>query len=234
MSSLDDLQQLAACIRQPDQALLPSGVEGERVAIYQELFFNTLESALSSGFPVLWDLLGERRRQRLAREFLASHRCRTPWFLQIGSEFIGWLAEERQPQDDDPPFLLELAHYERVELELDISEACLPRQGWSPLARPLAYRWPVQLIGSDYQPAEPPAGPTCLLVWRDAVGKVRFMQLAPMAFHLACRLQQGMALADALASLAAEAGVPCDDDWLAMGRQLCEQWQDSGIYAAGD
>ena len=52
MSERDQLA-FAARIRQPEsQALLP-GITAERMAVYEGLFFNNIESFLSSGFPVL-------------------------------------------------------------------------------------------------------------------------------------------------------------------------------------
>ena len=57
---------------------------------------------------------------------------------------------ERQAGSDDPPFLLELAHYEWVELALDIAEQELPERvdisaeqllAGRPLISPLA--WPL-------------------------------------------------------------------------------------------
>ena len=69
---------------------------------------------------------------------------------------------------DLPPFAQELAHYEWVELALDVAEDEAPvyeagadllagAPVLSPLARPLAYTWPVHRLGAAYQPAEPPA-----------------------------------------------------------------------------
>jgi hypothetical protein len=47
----------------------------------------------------------------------------------------------------------------------------------SPLAWPLAYRWPVHRLGPDHQPAEPPAAPTFLVVYRDAADAVQFLEI---------------------------------------------------------
>jgi hypothetical protein len=126
----------------------------------------------------------------LLRAFLAEHRASTPYFLEISQEFIAWLQQGYRAEPDDPAFMLELAHYEWVELALDVSDAQLPEHGWSPLAWPLAYRWPVQRIGADYQPAVAPEAPTLLLVYRDAGLKVRFARLAPLAYRLLA-LEQG-------------------------------------------
>lgn len=58
------------------------------------------------------------------------------------------------------------------------------------MARVLAYRWPVERIGADYQPVAAPEAPTLLLVYRDAQLQVRFARLAPLAYRLLA-LEQG-------------------------------------------
>lgn len=229
MSERDQLA-FAARIRQPQgEALLP-GITAERMAVYEGLFFNNIESFLSSGFPVLRRLFDDARWQRLVRSFIAGHRCATPYFLEIGAEFVGWLQQGFVAEADDPPFLLELAHYERVELELDVATATLPTQGWSPLAWPLAYAWPVQRLSAEYQPLHAPAEPTCLLAWRDAAEKVRFQQLSPFAYHLAVRLQAGEASAAALLALAEESGLPADESYFNHARALLDDWQRQDIW----
>ena len=115
-------RRFAARIRDPQQAL-PPGIATERMAIYEELFFNNLDGFISSGFPVLRQLFDEPRWHRLVRAFMREHRCRTPYFSQLGEEFIGWLQDGYRAEEGDPPFLLELAHYEWVELALSLAEA---------------------------------------------------------------------------------------------------------------
>ncbi|MWV13948.1 DUF2063 domain-containing protein [Pseudomonas sp. R-28-1W-6] len=229
MNAVQAQAAFAARIRQPTaQALLP-GIPGERMAVYEALFFNNIESFLCSGFPVLRRLFEDARWQRLVRSFIAGHRCRTPYFLQIGEEFIGWLQQGFVAEADDPPFLLELAHYERVELALDVACAELPAHGWSPLAWPLAYVWPVQRLSAEYRPAQPPAEPTCLLAWRDRADRVRFQQLAPFAYRLALRLQAGEDSAAALAALAEESGLVADASYFNHARALLEDWRRQDI-----
>ncbi len=229
MSERDQLA-FAARIRQPEsQALLP-GITAERMAVYEGLFFNNIESFLSSGFPVLRRLFDDARWQRLVRSFIAGHRCATPYFLEIGAEFVGWLQHGFVAEADDPPFLIELAHYERVELELDVAEAELPAQGWSPLAWPLAYAWPVQRLSAEYRPQQAPAEPTCLLAWRDRSDKVRFQQLSPFAYHLALRLQAGEASAPALLALADASGLAADEPYFTHAQALLDDWQRQDIW----
>jgi hypothetical protein len=231
MSAIAMQRSFAARIREPlGQGLLP-GIAAERMAIYEQLFFNNIESFLAGGFPVLRRLCDEARWQRLVRAFLAGHRCATPYFLEIGQEFLAWLQGGYEAERDDPPFLLELAHYEWVELALDVAESELPSvDGWSPLAWPLAYRWPVQRIGPDYRPQTPPAEPTCLLVWRDRGDKVRFMQLTSFAYRLALRLQAGEPSTEALLQLAKDSGLAADVDYLRQAQALLDDWQRQDIW----
>ena len=222
----------AARIRQPAEQPLLCGISAERMAVYESLFFNNIEGFISGAFPVLRSLFEAPRWHRLVRSFIAEHRCATPYFLQISQEFLGWLQEGYVAEGGDPPFILELAHYEWVELALDVSDAPLARQGWSALAWPLAYRWPVQRLGVDFQPATPPEQATCLLVWRDPQDKVRFMQLSPFAYRLALGLQAGASAEATLRKLAAEQGFAADADYFSNAQQLLDDWQRQGIWLA--
>ena len=230
MSGIEAQRALAARIRQPAQQPLLDGITAERMAVYETLFFNNIEGFISGAFPVLRRLFEASRWQRLVRSFIATHQARTPFFLQISQEFLAWLQQGYVAEAGDPPFMLELAHYEWVELALDVSDAQVPAQGWSPLAWPLAYQWPVQRIGVDYQPLTPPAEPTCLLVWRDAQDKVRFMQLSPFAYQLAARLQAGEAAEPALLEQAQQQGLKADTQYFNNAKTLLDEWQRQGIW----
>ena len=60
----------------------------------------------------------------------------------------------------------------------------------SPLAWPLAYRYPVHEIRPAFQPLEPPEQPTHLLVYRDREDVVRFMQLNPVSMRVILLLKE--------------------------------------------
>lgn len=228
--SRSDQARFAARIRDPEGVALLPGVSAERMQVYEQLFFNNLEGFLASGFPVLRSLLSDERWQRLVRAFLAQYRCRTPYFLQIGEEFVAWLEQGFVAEAGDPAFLAELAHYERVELALDVANDELPASGWSALAWPLAYAWPVQRLGRDFQPRVVPPEPTCLLAWRDREDKVRFQQLSAFAYHLALRLQAGETSSEALLDLAESSGLPADKHYFANARALLDEWQRQDIW----
>ena len=230
MSGVDAQRAFAARIRQPAEQPLLEGVPAERMAVYEALFFNNIEGFISGAFPLLHRLIEADRWQRLVRSFIAEHQAHTPYFLEISQEFLAWLQQGYVAEAGDPPFMLELAHYEWVELALDVSEAELPAQGWSPLAWPLAYQWPVQRISADFQPSEPPAEPTCLLVWRDGQDKVRFMQISPFAYQLATRLQAGEGADAALLALAQQHGLSADTQYFSNAHNLLAEWGRQEIW----
>ena len=230
-------QQLALSrhLRDP-RAAPPEGIRPERLALYGRLLYNNLQSLLAGNFPVIRATLPDARWHALVRAFYAGHRCRTPLFTEIGREFVRWLEDVRDP--DLPPWLGELAHYEWVELALQISDAAPPADArpldagsgselldavplLSPLAWALAYRWPVHRLGPAYQPAEPPGAPTLLLVRRDGDGDVRFAELSPLAFRLLELLAPGDRTGrDCLLALAGEAAADDPDALLAEGAAL--------------
>lgn len=225
-------------LRDPRNVAAPAGIEERRLAIYRELVFNNVESLLALNFPVIRKLLDDAQWHDLVRAFFRDHRCQTPLFPELAREFLRFL-EDREP--NDPPFLTELAHYEWVELALQISDAALPPHDvggdllrdapvLSPLAWPLAYAWPVHRIGPDHRPDTPPAEPTLLLVRREADGQVRFSQLSPLAFRLLQRLGQAPELSGLaqLEALASEAGADVAA-FVEPGRALLEQMRATGV-----
>ena len=111
--------------------------------------------------------------------------------------------------------MLELAHYEWVEMALSISQEELYNSkalqatdlqqtiSLSPLAWVLAYQFPVHKISPDYLPIQPPEHPSYLAVYRDNEDEVKFIELAPMSFYLLQTLQnrQSASIASCLAEI---------------------------------
>ncbi|MBD9427773.1 putative DNA-binding domain-containing protein [Pseudomonas sp. PDM15] len=195
----EQLLRMARHVRDPQRHAPPPGIEARRLAVYRQLFFGNLDSLLSGAFPVARASLGSARWQALVQAFYADHRCRTPLFTELAGEFVDYLEAGETP--DVPEWLAELAHYERVESVLLLSDAGEPAhnpQGdlldgvlvLSPLAWPLAYRWPVAEIGPRHQPQQAPAQPTLILAQRRADLRVHFSRLAPLAHALLLSLQE--------------------------------------------
>ena len=195
MSELrQQLDALAAHVRDPDAHAGPPGIEARRLKIYRDLVYNNLDGLLAGNFPVIRRTLGDADWRSLVRGFLARHHSHTPLFTQLGREFIAFL-ESDAGTDPARPWLAELAHYEWAELGLQLSESVLPphdRDGdlldgvpiLSPLTWPLAYRWPVHRIGPEFQPVEPPPEPTLVLLRREPDGRVHFSMLSPLLLRL--------------------------------------------------
>lgn len=193
MSTLrEQFDAMAQHVRDPAAHAGPPGIEARRLKIYSELVYNNLDGLLAGGFPVIRKTLGDADWKALVRGFLARHHSHTPLFTELGRELIAFIETEPDPQR---PWLAELAHYEWAELGLQLSDAALPPHDpdgdllagmplLSPLAWPLAYNWPVNRIGPDFQPTEPPVEPTLVLLRREADGRIHFSALSPLLFRL--------------------------------------------------
>ncbi len=187
----------AAHIRNPEKNPNPEGIEERRMKIYRELFYNNIEGFIANTYPVLRQILPDDRWHAMIRDYFAHHVSHTPLFPEMPREFLKYLEHERKPQSDDPSFMLELAHYEWVELALSlldekIDETKIDSQGdllddipvISPLAWALSYRFPVHKISPDFQPSEAGGMPTHLIVYRDAGFDVRFIEINPVTARL--------------------------------------------------
>jgi len=200
-SRIPEFQQkqyaFAAHIRDPENNPAPSGVEDRRMAIYRELFFNNLHGLLGSTFPVIKKLHKPDKFRSLIRAFMVQHEAQTPYFLEVPQEFLAFLQDEYELQDDDFPFLIELAHYEWVELALSVSEEVNDTTKVDPdgdllqgipvrsvLAWTYAYQYPVHRISKDYQPTEPGETLTFIAVCRKANDDMDFLELNPVTARL--------------------------------------------------
>lgn len=190
-------------IRDPDVAPAPAGIEERRMGIYRELLYNNVESFMAAGFPVLRKVCGDAVWHGLMRDYFRTHRAHTPYFPKMSGEFVRYLEQERGSRDGDPPFLLELAHYEWVEtaLAFDAREpdfSAVDAAGdllagtpvLSPLVLLLTYRFPVHRIGPEHVPVDAPEQATYLLVYRDRRDQIGFLELNPVSARLLDLLRQ--------------------------------------------
>ncbi|WP_438862755.1 HvfC family RiPP maturation protein [Neptunicella sp.] len=204
MSHFTDIQQqFMRHIKQPDRFGAPSGIEDRRMKIYRDLFFNNIQGFLTNGFPVLASLYSQEQWQSLARQFFAIHQCSSPYFVDISREFVDFLQHEYEPQSEDPVFMVELAHYEWVELEVSIRQTETPIIWWdnnnhklnnvtlhfSELAWLLSYPFPVHKISSEYRPDRPQES-VYIVVYRNSDDEVQFVEVNALTAHLLTLLQQ--------------------------------------------
>lgn len=192
---------LTRYLRSPENSPAPVDVEARRLHIYRDLIYNNIENFIANVFPVTRSILGDDAWHGLVRGFIQDHYCQTPYFLQISDEFVHYLLQERGLREDDPVYLLELVHYEWIELALDVSTEIIPAAGAlpddlensrpqiSPLAVCLAYQYPVQKISATFP--DWPAEPTYLLVYRNRADEVCFKVATPLTARLLFLLQAG-------------------------------------------
>jgi uncharacterized protein len=206
--------EFAAHLRDPDEHAAPSGIDERRLRVYRELIYNNIESFLAGAFPVARKVLESRGRWHpVVRAFLARHGSESPYFLEISQEFLTFLDGFEDP--GIPDFLLELCHYEWVELALAVAEDDLPDAGIdpagdlehgipipSPLLWKLGYRYPVHRIGPEFQPEQPGPQPTQLLVYRRRNDDVGFMEVHGLTMALLDGLDGVRSGAEVLLTLA--------------------------------
>ncbi len=235
-------REFAAFIRDPEQNPAPEDVPAARISMYRELFFNNIDNFLSSNFPVLRTILNDQQWFALAQDFFAKHPCKTPYFTEIPEEFLLYLQNERA-NTEDLPFLLELAHYEWVEMALSIAHddnvinPAMPDK-WltqtiqlSPLAWSLVYQYPVHKIAPSYLPLTPPSLPTFIVVYRDASDEVNFLEITPMTYRFLELIQQdgGTLVGDCFKQISEESPTLSSEAIIRGGLQILATLYQKGI-----
>ena len=238
-SRLDQVQrQFASHIRNPEQVAGPAKLEQRRLKIYRDLFYNNIENFISNGFPILRSLYAEDQWHVLVRGFMVNHHCHSPYFLEISQEFLLYIQNEYQLTANDPIFMPELAHYEWVELALDVLDEDPAQLDFdaegdlltglplvSPLAWSLAYQYPVHKIGPEFQPQQPGEQLTYLVVYRNLDDHVGFMEANSVTARLLELLASPEAVSgrQVLAHIAEEMQHPNPELVIEGGRQILQQ-----------
>ena len=242
-NELPDFQRIqqgfAQHIKNPNESPIPSDVDDRHMTIYRDLFFKNVIGFLSGAFPVLAEILGDIRWQEIGRDFFSRHHNKTPYFLEISQEFLVFLEKEFNPEDGDPAYIYELAHYEWLELFVDVEpEKVVPpfhREGdvvagvpvLSPVVEGFLYQYPVHEISVNNALCEP--RPTALIVYRRRDDSVGFVATNSFTLQLLAQMKekQGsgeevvssllklMGMTDNLAAY--EGGVDTLKQWLGLG-----------------
>ena len=226
-----------AYIRDPEHATAPPEVTPERMALYSRLVFGNCERVMSNMFPVLKQVLPEAQWQGLARSFFRDHPMHDPLFQAMPQEFVRYL-QGRPRAAEEPPFLLELAHYEWVDYALSVDEAEISLEGidadgdllegrpaLNPLVWMLRYEFPVHTYREHPPAAAPASQPTYLVACRALDDRVHFMELNAVSARLLELIDEASADTgrDLLRRLAGELQQAADallDSGLEMLRQL--------------
>ncbi len=235
----------AAHLRDPSCNPPPSDVEPRRMQIYVDLIYNNVERFLANTFRIIRSISSDEAWHAMVRDFLKRHRAASPYFQEIPLEFIAYLEGVRDCSAD-PPWLLELAHYEWVELALDLDTGEIPSVNMaidgdlmdgspvlSPLAWLVSYQYPVHRLSARHHSNDLPAQPTYLIVYRDRSDRVRFLEANRVTARLYSILQAEPGITGQLAieMIADELGGHDRDAVVRGGRQTLEQLRDCAIIA---
>ncbi len=215
-------KRFTAHIRHPQKHQAPQ-IEARRMGIYCDLFYRNIENLLRSSFPLLQGLCSDQDWNRLVRAFFHEHRCKTPYFHQIGKEFLQYV-EQPKVRLSKLPFLRELVHFEAHKSSLDMAPdvsldwtGCKNTEellrGCPVLVQPMeitAYEYPVHKIRPRQLPRElpPAAKPYFVVLYRNLQNQVRHAELNAATARLLVMLQENPQRngREALEALAQELG----------------------------
>ena len=210
--------------------------------VYQDLVFRNIRSLLANNFPVIASIAAGKDWDWLIRGFIRDYRSQTPHFPLLPIEFLRFLeqlennaASAGQHFISQYPFITELAHYEWVELDVQIAptpEIPVVRRkigfdehlALNPTAHVLAYCWPVHQIGPNFLPRNRPQTPTFLAVFLNTDCQVEFMSLTPLAALLLENIElRSASLSEHISILADQYGALAPDRLTGATTDLIEQ-----------
>lgn len=177
-------------LRDPQSETLPAGIPPRRAQVYESLLINNVSGFINACFPVCRKLLETAVWQNLCRAFFRDWRSQTPYFREIPGEFLQFL-QQSEFLTQLPPWLLQLAHYEWAELNVDVCEDDADEKPIGLSVRGpvmnLAYQWPVHRISAEFQPEQP--SETFLVVLRNSQHKVSFIEINAPTYVLIDQIQ---------------------------------------------
>ena len=233
-------RQFAARVRNPAAHAVPEDVPPSRMKVYEDLIRNNVERFIDGAFPKARKLLGDSRWSGLVDAFLERHGSESPYFRDIGEEFVAFLQSDAAPET--PDFLLELCHYERVRTLLRRAEAPPVDEpidpdgdllahpvAVSPLAWPLSYRYPVHQINAGSPADEVRPKPTWLIAWRRADGSVGVMASNALTHRLLELLRAGATGQQALDQLVQELPSASPNQMTEQGATILARLRDAGM-----
>lgn len=222
----------------------------QQTHVYAKLLYSKFEGSLRTCFPITRKLLGSVFWQQLLQKFIGQHRCQSPLYQEIPDEFIDFMMNEN-PQMMLPDFIIDLAHYEWMELVLETEKSSQidnysPIKGnqltviptLSPNLHLLHYRYPVQTITATdphwknwsirHEPY--PQEATILAGLRDQSYQIHFIELNAVTARLIELLQEQINTGEqALLQLAIEMNYGDPETILPSGINTLEQLKQQNI-----
>jgi hypothetical protein len=169
-------------------------------------------------------MYSETRWRIFCRSFFRDWQSHTPFFSKIPEQFVKYM-QSNVLTLGLPAYLPDLLHYEWLELEVDTAEGA---RNANAVSRKLAlnssvryarFQWPVHKISQFYRPRKP--APTVLLVYRNSLDKVNFVEINEITAQLLDILQStNLTANDAIKHLAKRLGYASAEPLLIHGHAL--------------
>ena len=245
VSSFQDMQTVfTQHMRDPDNKPAPQGIEDRRMRVYRDLVYNNIQNFIANSFPVIRKITADEQWHEMLRDYINRHQAHTPLFPKMPQEFLQYLEHERGDHLEDPPFLLELAHYEWIEMALSIDSREIDLMGidpqgdllegipvLNPISVALAYNWPVHEIGPTNIPAEQPIEKTYFVVYRKQDDVIGFTVLNPVSAKLIEYIQadEKQSGRDILVKIAQQLNHPEPETVMRGGLEIMSGFLDKGI-----
>lgn len=245
MSMLHWQSQLSHSIRHQDAAV-PEGISERAMAVYRDLFFNNVLSFIDGTFPVAEKIIshqfGRQQWLLLVADFVRDYHCTSPLFLEIPQHFLDYVSEAEIAWL--PEWFYELAHYEWLELAVDIDPVTIEYDFdanadlaaavpvLAAAAQGYLYRYPVHTISESNPNPDPQE--TALIVYRNRQDEVQFIASNPLTLALLAQLQLQPSSGKAcIEQVLNAAGQPLTDAALQGGLAIFEQWRQQGLILGG-
>lgn len=217
--------------------VLPSGA-----SVYAKLLQRKIDGSLRSCFPIMRSFLETGDWDALVKTFIRDHLCQSPLYREIPDEFIDFLVNENPL--DLSPFIVELAHFEWMELVLETAQPLTANYTnavagdfldhipvLNPVLHLLRYRYPVQTItaGNEHWQSRNNRSKTeneqavLLVGLRDDAFRIRFIEINPVTARLIELLQEGIHTGrNALIQVATELHYPSPESILPFGQDILD------------
>jgi hypothetical protein len=242
--------QFVDYLRNPQkQGVIPESLP-ESCRIYAKLLYSKIEGSLDHCFPISCELLGGKRWTQLVQSFIKNHRCKSPLYREIPDEFVDYLMNKHTTMVL-PEFIIELAHYEWMELVLETEKATLSKPYspieedilniipvFNPVLHLLHYHYPVQNItasdpywqGWESRTESYSREAIILAGLRDSDDNVQFVEVNTVTARLIELTREGLSTGEqALLELAAEMHYGNHETILPFGSDIFKQLEQQHI-----
>jgi hypothetical protein len=223
------VSELVRAIREPEAGPVPLGLD-----VYRTLVRARFVDVVALTVPLAVETLGMPALRAWVHRFVAEQASRSPYFADVGGEFVAWAAPHWEADSTLPPWLAELARFEvaRFELAGAVDEAPPEARGSLDLDLPVALQGPIRLLRSAWSVQRPPPcvrEPTALLLYRNLDFQAQVVELSPAAGAIVERLLAGEPLRHAIEKGCADAGIAADDSALAGTAAVLANLADRGV-----